>query len=339
MSFSNKTFLGRPAANDSNRLFGSKPRSGNRLKALALEQLESREVPTISDLLPTMSELLASGATVQTQNLTLDNQQKVSYSASNGAREVDLYPFTPAWSGAYRFTADQKLSSIDTVLAVYDANGNRIALNDDVSMSNLNSAANVNLVAGQVYQVAVTSYDDVSTGDYSLSVSGILRDDSRENNDTLTTATKLTGTTGISLTGVMADAHDYYHFTLTGTAKAGSSLDIDFNHDMGDIDVRLLTPAGAVLNTSDGVTNSEIIDLSGLKAGKYIIDVAGYKGAFNPNYVLNLNAPTMSATVPGDAFEPNNTLTLSTKLGTIDTNKVWSNLSIGKSDVDSTNRV
>lgn len=327
-------FLGRFASMGSSRGLGAKSRLGKSLKALALEKLENREVPTINDLFPAMSDLLASGATVQTQDLTLNNQQKATYSASNGPGEVDLYTFSPAWSGNYRFTANQNQSSIDTVLAVYNADGERIAFNDDTTSSNLNSTANVNLTAGVLYQVAVTSYDDQSTGDYTLGVSGLLQDDIRENNDTLRTATKLSSSTGIRLTGVMADAHDYYQFTLAGTAKAGSSLDIDFNHAMGDLDLRLLSANGTVLTTSDGVTNSEIIDLSGLKAGKYIIDVAGYNGAFNPGYVLNLNAPGTAVTVPGDAYEPNNALARATKLGTIATNTVLSNLSIGKGDVD-----
>lgn len=320
----------------SNRQKSRKPNGLQR--PLALEALESREVPTISNLLPTMAELEASTTDIFRIDLSLGNQQRVVRQETNVAGEVDIYSFTPLWSGSYRFTGDAvRGSKMDPVIAVYDPTGERIAFNDDASSRTTNSLASATLAAGVTYQFAVSSFDTTSVGKYSVSVTGMLQDDAYENNDTLGQARALPAANTVVLTGVMADSQDFYRFSLAGPAKAGSSVSIDFANAQGDLDLRLLDSRGQLLRSSAGVGDRELIDLSGLVAGKYHVQIFGYAGSYNPSYQLTLDAAAESAAppaIPADAFESNNTLSSATNLGSITENKQWGNLTLTRGDKD-----
>lgn len=322
-----------------NRFHRQNTRKANALRRpLALEALESREVPTISNLLPTMAELEASTTDIFRIDLSLGNQQRVVRQETNLAGEVDIYSFTPLWSGSYRFTGDAlRGSKMDPVIAVYDSAGDRIAFNDDASSRTTNSLASATLTAGVTYQFAVSSYDTATVGKYSVSVTGMLQDDAYENNDTLGQARALSAASGVVLTGVMADSQDYYRFSLAGPAKAGSSVSIDFANAQGDLDLRLLDSRGQLLRSSAGEGDRELIDLTGLVAGKYYVQVFGYAGSYNPSYQLTLDAAAESAAPPAiaaDAFEPNNTLSSAANLGSITENKQWGNLTLTRGDTD-----
>lgn len=320
------------------RLFHNKSRGvGPRWRPLALEALERREVPTISNLLPTLAELEGSTTDIQYGSLTLNNQQRVALQGTNVGGEVAIHSFTPAWTGTYNFTAGAVRSKMDSVIAIYDADGKRIAFNDDASLRTLNSQAAASLVAGTTYKFAVTSYDTTSVGKYSIGVAGVLQDDRYENNDTLGRARTISGAAGVTLSAVMADAHDYYRFSLATAAAEGSSLTINFTNDQGNLDLRLLDSTGTVLRASTGIGDQESIDISGLAAGKYFIDVNGFEGAHNPAYQMVLSAATAappSSGIPGDALESNNTRATASDLGTITANKTVANLSITRGDVD-----
>lgn len=312
-------------------------RSGPRGERLQLESLESRRVLSASDLLPTLVELRSSTADVYPADLSLDNQQRVTRQEQNIWGEVDLYAFTPAWTGTYRFTADAVGSTMDPVIAVYDQSGNRIAFNDDATARTNNSLTTARLIGGAPYQFAVTSYDATSAGRYSASITGVLQDDAYENNDSQSLASLVTSTANVVISGVMADAHDYYRFSLSAAARTGSSISLQFSDAQGDLDLRLIDSRGVVLRSSAGDGDLETIDVSGLIAGKYYVDVYGYKGAYNPSYQLTLNAQPDAAPPPvmvGDRFEPNNTRDAAKSLGSISANAAWQSLSIPKGDVD-----
>jgi len=308
------------------------------MNVLAMERLERREVLTLADLqdASTLADLYENTADIYPGGLTLDNRQHVVHPANNFGGEIDLYSFTPAWSGAYRFTAASSRSTMDPVIAVYDGDGVRIAFNDDATTRTRNSLATASLNAGTTYTFAVTSFSTQAVGRYTAGITGLLQDDAYENNDTLARARVIQGTSAVVVTGVMADAHDYYRFTLPVAAAAGSSITLGFAGSQGDLDLKLLNSRGAVLRSSAGEGNQETIDISGLVAGTYSIDVYGYGGAFNPSYQLTLN-PQSGGGPPaptGDALESNNTLPTAKDLGTIAQNSSWRNLSITAGDVD-----
>lgn len=304
---------------------------------LTLESLEHRRVLSASDLLPTLADMRASTADIYPAELTLNSQQSVVRQDVNLWGEVDLYSFTPSWTGSYRFSAESARSSMDAVIAVYDSSGNRIAFNDDATARTRNSVATASLTAGSVYQFAVTSYDALSAGRYSASIAGVLQDDSYENNDTSAQARLVAPVASAAISGVMADAHDYYRFSLAAAAKAGSTISLQFSNAQGDLDLRLLDARGSVLRTSAGDGDQETIDVSGLVAGKYYVDVYGYGGAYNPSYQLTINTqpdPVAPPVIGGDRYEPNNTRDAAQNLGVIAENGSWTGLSIPRGDVD-----
>ena len=69
---------------------------------------------------------------------------------------------------------------------------------------------------------------------------------------------------------------DYFRFTVPSGREV--LLTIDFTHANGDLDMALLTPAGATFATSTGVTDHEEIVRS-LPAGEHVLKVYGYGGA------------------------------------------------------------
>jgi len=79
----------------------------------------------------------------------------------------DFFQFTAGRSGQITITASGAGGDLDTVLAVYDSRGRRIALNDDWVGSD--SRAVIRARAGQVYFVEVTGYGG-STGGYRLDI-------------------------------------------------------------------------------------------------------------------------------------------------------------------------
>jgi hypothetical protein len=91
-----------------------------------------------------------------------------NYSRTNSItrNEVDYRTFIPQRSGVYTFEALAYRSRIDTVAALYDRNGRRLAYNDDVSSNNSNSKFSYSLSAGTTYVFAVTNYKTHPKGGY-----------------------------------------------------------------------------------------------------------------------------------------------------------------------------
>ena len=71
--------------------------------------------------------------------------------------DVDVYAFVPAATGRYDVRTDTSAEgSADTVLRVFDAAGNPVALNDNATARTNASALRVTLTAGQTYYVGVS---------------------------------------------------------------------------------------------------------------------------------------------------------------------------------------
>lgn len=240
-----------------------------------------------------------------------DNRQESSASGVNVGGEVILYALRPRFDAAFAaLVTGGNGSGIGPAIAIYDEAGQRLAVNDDASPSGSSSLLVSQLVAGQRCTLAVTSYDDATTGAYVDDVAAQLGDDSHEDDDTQrqSTAVPPTGTRA----GILADERDSYAIVLAGTGPVGSSASIEFDHDLGDVDFTLLDrrgreiarsegttdretvslaglPAGRLLKTSNGVANVERVSLAGRPAGTYYLKVYGYGGAANPSYSLRFN--------------------------------------------------
>ncbi|EKD05941.1 peptidase domain protein [Arthrospira platensis C1] len=73
--------------------------------------------------------------------------------------------------------------------------------------------------------------------------------------------------------------------------------------------------------------------MEGLKAGTYHIQVYGDEGITNPDYSLDINAPSYITITP-DKFESNDSLETATDLGLLSEWNYWSSLSIHEGDSD-----
>ena len=302
----------------------------------AFEILEARHALTFADLLGTIAEVRQSAFQTEERALFFDNRQQASASGVNVGGEVILYALRPRFDAAYAaLVTGGSGSGIDPAIAIYDEAGQRLAVNDDASPSDSSSLIVLQLMAGQRYTLAVTSYDDATTGAYVVDVAAQLGDDSHEEDDTLrqATAVPLAGTRA----GVLADERDLYAIVLAGTALAGSSASIEFDHDLGDVDFTLLDRRGREVARSEGTTDRETVSLGGLPAGRYYLDVHGYGGAYNPAYTLTTDVKvntTRAAAILPDALEQNNTRTAATNLGPVTATSVVTNLTLTRRDVD-----
>src|SRR5205807_1234428 len=94
------------------------------------------------------------------------------------------------------------------------------------------------------------------------------------------------------------------------------------------LDLFLYDGAGNLIGSSTGTGNNEQITLAGRGAGTYYVQVKGVSAATttNPHYALSIAAP--QATIAPDAFEPNDTAAQAADLGTIDGQRVVTNLSV-----------
>jgi hypothetical protein len=104
---------------------------------------------------------------------------------------------------------------------------------------------------------------------------------------------------------------DFYRFYMPAAGEGGDQVRIDFANPSGNLDLQLLDAAGAVLATSSGTGNAEVISMQGRPAGWYDLRVYGASGATSPVYSLTIDpsqngtpAITVSDPPAGDAVVP-----------------------------------
>lgn len=269
-------------------------RRSNGGRRLCMETLEPRLALTWAGVPPTsITPPASAGAVTLVQN-------DATGAASIATTEIDYYSFTAGASGSYVISATTPLSSVDTVLGVFSASGQRLAYNDDVAYPNTDSQLTISLTAGTRYYIGITNYTSSSRGAYSWSINGPAgtptpTDDIYENNDSLAAAYNL-GTLSATRTVsqlVMADSADWFRFTTSATGNSSNTISITFQNSQGNLQLGLYNSAGTLLATSAGTGNSETLSLSGRVAGTYYVDVYGNGGVANPNYTLSIVPPTV----------------------------------------------
>lgn len=128
-----------------------------------------------------------------------------------------------------------------------------------------------------------------------------------EPNDSLGGATNLgLVSTALSIPNLSIDSYNEDWFQFQTTGNGSTNVAIDFQHALGDLDLRVLDFNGNSLGSSTGTSNNETVNLSYLPAGTYYARVYGWNGASNPNYSLTIS-PT-SGTVIDDWYEENDFL-------------------------------
>src|SRR3954471_17160372 len=137
-------------------------------RRLAIEGLEDRLVLTWAGVPPAFITPPASAIGV-----TLNSQHDATGTAAVATTEVDYYKFTAPTTGAYVLSATTPASSVDTVLGVFSAAGQRLAYNDDIVYAvNTDSRLTMNLAAGATYYIGITNYSSGSRGAYTWTVDG-----------------------------------------------------------------------------------------------------------------------------------------------------------------------
>ncbi len=96
---------------------------------------------------------------------------------------------------------------------------------------------------------------------------------------------------------------DFYRFYMPATGTGSDFVRIQFPHNQGDIDMYLRNDAGAQLDGSFSVSNTEEISLSGYPAGWYVVEVYGYNGATSPDITLTIN-PSANQSPSIDVLTP-----------------------------------
>lgn len=126
-------------------------------------------------------------------------------------------------------------------------------------------------------------------------------DDAFEENDAQSTARPLAAGTH-QATLCNAD-EDWFAFTLGTGDRLEATLTFD---DANDLDLFVLGPDGVVLDSSDGVTGTEVVAITAATAGAYAVRVVGY-GDAEGAYTLVASVTPAPPTCADDAFEENDT--------------------------------
>ena len=103
-------------------------------------------------------------------------------------------------------------------------------------------------------------------------------DDVFEQNDTRATAVELEANSAVLATVCGAD-EDFFAYALT--TGCTTTFALDFNHAAGDIDVQLLSDAGAVLASGVSSDDDELLTHTATANGNVLLRVFGIAGATN----------------------------------------------------------
>jgi hypothetical protein len=180
-------------------------------------------------------------------------------------------------------TTQATSGNLDTVLFLYDPNGDQVATNDDIERGNLNSQIVYTALVGGTFTIEVTRYDETSRGDYRITV-----DIERVTTTSTGQTTPVTDEEQVfSGEGVINNANPRETWELP--LEAGSIVVIDVFKTAGNLDttVTLLAPNGQSVafndDRGDGTFNSRIT-YEVPTSGTYTIVVERYDSSTSGDY-------------------------------------------------------
>src|SRR5262245_6460061 len=172
-------------------------------------------------------------------------------------------------------------AAVDPVLAIYDAQGNQVAVNDD-NGGTLNSALHyAPRESGQVF-VEARGFNPEATGPYRLAVSAAPVPPDDVGNDAASTRAQIRS--GQTVTGALETEGDVdvyrlrarsgqtYHVTLAGSGDAG----------LGDPLLRIVDRQGAELTSNDDSEDglNSAVDFSPQQSGDVFIEARAFSDAY-----------------------------------------------------------
>ncbi len=131
--------------------------------------------------------------------------------------------------------------------------------------------------------------------------------------------------------GIGTNDRNLFAFDLAGTAGKSDQIQLSFDHNSGagDLDLYLYQVGNSQpIRQSTTAKNTEFIDLSGLGAGSYIVEVSGYRNS-SGNYSLSLTTPQVTYSADASEAVGNNSFTTAE---TLDVTKTRFNRSIDTAD-------
>lgn len=218
------------------------------------------------------------------------------------AGDTDWYRMQVERGQRYSFAldgvTDAQGATLDPMIAIYDAEGNQLAFNDDANMS-LNAAVTyAPQQSGEVF-VEARAYTDDGIGRYRLSATSAPIPPDDAGNDTGTSARITAGRTVNGQIEYEGDADVYRLSARTGTrynitlAGAGASA-------LGDPFLRVLDREGNELavNDDDNESLNSAIEFTPESSGDVFIEARGYADAYAGGYALAVS----SARAPSDGL-------------------------------------
>lgn len=242
---------------------------------------------------------------------TLNGQSSITGSASPSDLR-DYFRFTTTASGRLDITLTGVGGDVDLYL-IQDFNGNGIAETSEIlrysAVNGNQEAISISGLASGTYYALVYEYGNSLT-DYTLTLTSDTAGNSLPEARSLGTLTS--GTTTVRDFVGHGDTIDNFRFQLTSTSNilSVSLKDLSADADLylvQDFNLNGLVDPGETLDYSINYNaTSEYINIQGLGAGTYFLQVAQYSG--NTNYTLGVSV------APG---EPGNTLSTAADLGTL----------------------
>jgi len=216
-------------------------------------------------------------------------------------------------------------------LQLHDAEGQTVSTSDGAGDSEEISLAA--LPVGTYYAHVYGAQGNTNPA-YTLTIDGPEPiADASEPNDGLASATDLGPIEGEQVRPDLSihtsGDEDWFRFETVREAGKVDLVRLDFQHALGDLDLRLLDAGGNLVASSTSRDDGEEIWLDDRAAGTYYVQVVGHDGAVSGDYTLTVHGP-----YPGgspDDFEPNDTSASAAALGTIEGAKDWPNLSVHSS--------
>ncbi|MDP6634240.1 MAG: pre-peptidase C-terminal domain-containing protein [Phycisphaerae bacterium] len=159
-----------------------------------------------------------------------------------------------------------------------------------------NETVSLDGIPAGTYHVQVVPYSGAFNPNYSLTIDPPPGDNDRfEPNDSAAAAHDF-GALASPLTesGLICGTQDWYEFTMLDVGGPTDEVTITFSQSEGDLDIGLRELDGSLLVSSTTSTDNETVSLDGIPAGTYHVQVVPYMGAFNPNYSLTIDPPSLT---------------------------------------------
>ena len=212
----------------------------------------------------------------------------------------DWYRWTSSADGELNLEILFTESSGDLDLQLYDDQGELL---EEANSVTDNEQIVRGVVADGVYFVRVLGFAGELQPDYSLRINGPEpQPDEFESNNEIVEATVVpVGDQSLEQLNIHA-SDDVDLFRWMAIADGSLTIDVVFQHDLGDVNADLLDANQNLVRSSASDTDNESISLEVSAGQVYYLRVFGVDGAVQRTYDLTFDGPE-----PGpDSFEPNN---------------------------------